>query len=210
MRIVKAVRRLQDQDRSVFGQRVSAMCGLTAFDGDDDAGIAIDGGQRELWVQIRAEGENIEGRFVSKQTGVMMDLSVDPKYADSAAAISMKESLAAVDRIELDANFAGTWKDMDLKLNTNLGQILHRASQDAVNGQIRQSKEKMAAKINSVHLQQTLELREWLGSRQGEALELLASADKSIEEMSKKVLNEAGEADALLGRLRSAIRGKVR
>ncbi len=122
---------------------------------DDDAGISIDGGDRELWVQIRTEGEKIEGRLVSKQTDVHMDLSVDPKFADSAAAVSLRDSLAAVDRIEIDANFAGTWKDIDLKLNTNLGQILRRASQDAIDGQIRQSKQALAAKVEKAHMEQT-------------------------------------------------------
>jgi uncharacterized protein (TIGR03545 family) len=177
---------------------------------DDDAGISIDGGDRELWVQVRTEGEKIEGRLVSKQTDVRMDLSIDPKFTDSAAAVSLRESLAAVDRIEIDANFTGTWKDIDLKLNTNLGQVLRRASQDAIDGQIRQSKQILAAKVEKAHSEQTLELRQWLSSQQSEALSLLASADESIEEMSKKVLDEVGDADAYLGKLRSAIRGRIR
>lgn len=177
---------------------------------DDDAGIAIDGGNRELWVQVRTEGERIEGRLVSKQTGVRMDLTVDPKFAESAAAVSLRDSLAAVDRIEIDANFVGTWKDIDLRLNTNLGQILRRASKDAIDGQVRQSKELLAAKVNKAHAEQSQQLRTWLSSQQSEALSLLASADKSIEEMSKKVLNEVGDADAYLGKLRSAIRGRIK
>lgn len=176
----------------------------------DDAAIAVNGGHRELWVQIRTEGDAIEGRLVSKQTGIQMDLAVDPKYAHTAAATSLKDSLAAVERIEIDANFSGTWKDIDLKLNTNLGQILHRASQDAINGQIRESQAKLAAKIEQAHSEQAVELQNWLSTHQGEALNLLAKADKAIEEMSRKVLDESGEADAVLGRLRSVIRGKLR
>ncbi len=123
---------------------------------EDDAGISIDGGQRELWVQLRTEGDRIEGRLVSKQTDVHMGLSTDPKYADSAVVVSLRDSLAAVNRIEIDANFAGTWKDLDLKLNTNLGQVLRRASQDAIDGQIRQSKQQLAAKVEKAHAEQTV------------------------------------------------------
>ena len=72
------------------------------------------------------------------------------------------------------------------------------------------TKQQMAEKIQQVHLKQTLELRKWLSSRQGEARSLLASADKSIEEMSRKVIDEMGDADAYLGRLRTAIGGKLR
>lgn len=177
---------------------------------DHDSGLSIEGGQRELWVQVRSEGKQLEGRLVSKQTGLKMNLRMDPKYANTAAAKSLESSLAAVDRIEIDANFQGTWKDMELSLNSNLGQIFHRAMEDAIAGQIRVSREKLTAKVDQAHLEQTLALRQWLGSQQSEARSLLASADKSIEEMSQKVLHEVGDADAYLGKLRSAIRGRLK
>ena len=175
-----------------------------------DAGIAIEGGQRELWVQVQSQGEQLKGRLVSKQTGVAMTLSLDPKYARTPAAQSLQSSLATVDRIEIDANFDGTWSDLDLNLNTNLGQIFRRATQAAIDGQIHASRQLLAARIQQVHLEQSLELRQWLGSQQTEARSLLASADKSIEEMSQKVMNEMGNADAYMGKLRSAIRGPLR
>ena len=177
---------------------------------DHDAGIRIDGGQRELWVQLRTERDQIEGRLVSKQTGVQMNLSVDPKYAQSAAVVSLQESLSAVDRIEIDAKFAGTWKDIQLTMNTNLGQIMQRATRDAIDGQLRQSRALLAAKIDQIHSDQMAELRNWLGKQQDEAMSLLASADKSIDEMSAKVMNEVGVADEYLGKLRGTIRGKLR
>jgi uncharacterized protein (TIGR03545 family) len=176
----------------------------------DDASIRIEGGQRELWVQIRSEGEQMQGRLVSKQTGIHMNLDVDPKYAETPAVVALAESLATVDRIEVDANFAGTWRDMDLDLNTNLGRIFQRAAEDAIAGQILATKRQLAKKVEQVHSQQSQELRQWLSSRQGEARTLLASADKSIEEMSRKVINEIGDADAYLGKLRNAIGGRLR
>jgi len=53
---------------------------LRLGDDHDDASIMIEGGQRELWVQIRSESDQLQGRLVSKQTGVHMNLNVDPKY----------------------------------------------------------------------------------------------------------------------------------
>ena len=83
-------------------------------------------------------------------------------------------------------------------------------TQDAINGQMLATKKKMTEKIEEAHLEQTLELRKWLSSRQSEARTLLASADKTIEEMSRKVVDEIGDADAYLGKLRSAIEGRLR
>ncbi len=177
---------------------------------DHDAGISIAGGQRELWVQIKSEADQLQGRLVSKQTGLKMKLVMDPKFADTVAAKSLESSLAAVDQIEIDANFEGTWKDLDVHLSTNLGPIFHRATRDAIDGQIRASRERLAAKVEQTHFQQTQSLRQWLSSQQSEARSLLASADQSIEEMNQKVLAEAGDADAYLGKLRSAIRGRLK
>ncbi len=176
----------------------------------EDAGITIVGGQRELWVQIRTENDQIEGRLVSKQTGVNLDLNIDSKYAGAAGVTSLRESLAAVDRIEVDARFNGTWRDIDMKVSTNLGGILRRAGQDAIAGQVRETKQQLASKVDEAHREQSLVLQQWMQTQQSEARDLLASADKSIEEMTEKVLNEVSDADVYLGRLRGAIRGKLK
>jgi len=99
---------------------------------------------------------------------------------------------------------------MDLDLNTNLGQIFHRAAQDAIAGQMLATRRQLAEQVEQAHAKQTVELRKWLASRQSEARTLLASADKSIEEMSRKVIDEMGSADAYLGKLRTAIEGRLR
>lgn len=178
-----------------------------------EAKLAVNGGKRELWIQVRTEGDRVDGRFVSKQTDVQMDLSVDSKFDSAAGIVSLRNSLAAVDRIEVDATFAGTWKDMDLNLNSNLGQVMRRATQDAVDDQVKETKARLAAKVESVHAKQATELRQWLGQQAGAARELIASADSSIEEMRRKVLSKVGdskEVEMLGSRLRSAMQGALR
>lgn len=178
--------------------------------GGGDAQLSIDGGQRELWVQIESKGDQISGRLVSKQTGVAMDLSTDSSVSQNVAVTSFKESLSTVDRIEIDAQFAGTWRDLDFSLQCNLDQILQRASRQALEGQVEDVKAKLAAKIEKTHYDQSLALQQWLGTQQSQARSLLAVADESIQELNQKVLDEVGNADTYLGRLRGAIRGGLR
>ena len=176
-----------------------------------EAGIAVTGGRRELWVQIRAEGDTVNGRLVSKQTGLKMDMTVAPKYAATAGVAALQESLSEVDRIEIDANFSGTWRDLNLKLSSNLGPIMKRATQQALEEQLRHTQDKMTSEIAKVHLEQSTQLRKWLSTQAGEARELLAKADRSIEEMSQKVLSATSGAEAVLGsRLRSALESRLR
>lgn len=177
---------------------------------DGETSIQVTGGQRELWVQIKTEGDQMEGRLVSKQTGVSLDLMAPAKFANSAAAESLRESLSFVDRIEMDARFTGTWRDLDLKLSSNLGQVLRRAGEDAIAKQVADAKRQLAITIHQEHANQSLALQQWLGSRQNEAQSLLANAEKFTDEMGRKLQNEVGDADAYLGKLRGAIRGKLR
>lgn len=172
-----------------------------------DAQLSIAGGQRELWVQIRTQGDQITGRLVSKQTGATIALATDSKYADTVAVTTFQESMSAVDRIEIDAELGGTWDDIDLDLHCNLNAILQRASQQAFASQLGDAKKQLAAKIKKTFYDEALSLQRWHGAQQLQARSLLADADQSIQEMNQKVLDEVGNADAYLGKLRGAIRG---
>ena len=176
----------------------------------NEAGIAIEGGAHELWVTLTNEAGALRGELISKRTGVQMRLDAAPSIADTTAAQSLQASLAAVQNIEIDAHFQGSWNDLELSLETNLSRTFRDAAQRAIAGQIRESRARLAASVEKAHVEQTTALRAWLANQQVEARSLLTQADKSIEEMSQKVLDEVGNADAYLGKLRSAIRGGLK
>lgn len=175
-----------------------------------DVGVAIAGGVREVWVQLSSRGEHLEGRLVSKQTGVNMRLDVKGDAGASTAAIQMNQSLANVDHVEIDAEFNGTWEDLDLKLNTNLGQVFNDAAKTAIASQMEASKAKVAAEVDEAHREQMLELNEWMLAQQNQAQSLLAKADKSVEDLSRKILSEINGADQYLGKLKTAFGSSLR
>ncbi|TWT56571.1 TIGR03545 family protein [Allorhodopirellula solitaria] len=172
--------------------------------------VAVNGGQREVWVQLDSQGEQVQGRLVSKQMGVNMHLDVDGDAANSPAVVTMNQSLANIESIEVDAAFRGDWKKFDLDLKTNLGSVFGDALEAAIAQQLSESKAKLAAKVDDAHREQMLQLREWMSQQQNEAQSLLASADRSIEEMSQKVLAEVGDADSYLGKLRTSFGTSLR
>ncbi|MEM1227535.1 MAG: TIGR03545 family protein [Planctomycetota bacterium] len=178
--------------------------------GGKDMEIQIAGGQREVWVQLDSQGDDLQGRLVSKQTGVAMRIDLGGAAATSSAAIAMNQSLAQVDQIEIDAAFEGSWKDIDLTLHTNLGTIFRDAAEGAIAKQLDVSKAKLALEVDEVHREQMLALREWMTEQQIETQGLLSGADEAIEEMSQKVLAEVGGADQYLGKLRTAFGKSLR
>lgn len=172
---------------------------------DDRVGIAVSGGRREVWAQFVREGEAIRGRLVSKHTDLEMQLRLAPDLARSGIAGQLSSRLAEVDRIEIDAEFGGSWTDLDLKFESNLERILREATEEAIATEIAARREQIAASVRHQHAKQTAELERWIETRQTEARSLVAAADASIDEMFQKVTRGVGSADAYLGRLKSSL-----
>lgn len=178
---------------------------------DEEIGIAVEGGERELWAQVIRDGDQIRGRLVSKQTGLRMRLRVAPRFATSPIAMSIDDRLSDVDRIEIDARFGGTWQvggtweAIDLRLESNLERVLREAADEAIAAQIEASRAKLAATIRRRHARHTEDLQEWIGTRQSEARHRLAAADRSIEEVFQSVTRGIGSAETYLGRLRDKL-----
>lgn len=170
----------------------------------DKMAVAIAGGQREVWVQMSSQGDRLQGRMVSQQVGVQMRLDTPSEFAATPAAQTLNQSLAGVDRIDIDAKFEGRWNDLDLNLDTNLDEVFRTAAEGAIAKQLEVSRQQLTAKVDRLHREQLLKLKEFMATQQNEANALLAKADQSIEEMSQRVYREVGDADKYLGRLRSA------
>ncbi|MEM6363054.1 MAG: TIGR03545 family protein [Planctomycetota bacterium] len=186
--------------------------------GGDQIDVAIAGGRRELWVQLDTRGgegahsdeEYLSGRLVSKQVGVAMRVDLHGTLAQTDFAVAINESLADVDRVEVDAAFEGTWDDLRLRLNTNVGDSFVDAARSAVGQQIASSQKHLSDKINTAHREQMLVLREWMTKQQTEVQNLIAKTDAEIEAMSQKVLAEVGGADKYLGKLRTSFGKSLR
>ena len=162
--------------------------------------IQIDGGRRELWVRLRLEDDQVDGRLVSKQSDVDMRLNVDGAIGESFAAKSLAQSLQSIDRVEVNASITGTLDRLELGgLQTNLDRALKLAANDAVKGQIAASKLAMADRIAQVHQEESARLRDWIASHEGQADQMLARADSIIETTRQKILGEIGDRDYIGG-----------
>lgn len=169
---------------------------------NDVMDLDIRDGKTELWVQLNTHGDQIEGRLVSRRLGTRIELSGPDKVVRTPMFTTLKNSLAAVDRIEVDANFVGTWKDPEFKISSNLTEVLKTGIRDATTGQIAATRERMEAEVNRVYTDQVGQLQSWLADQQLKTNEMLAKADNTVQDISRKVMAETNKADAYLGRLR--------
>jgi len=168
----------------------------------DSLDLDIRDGKMELWVQLNTTGDQIEGRLVSRRLGTRIELGGSDKVTRTPMFTTLQNSLASVDRIEVDANFVGTWKDPEVKISSNLTEVLKTGIRDATTGQIAATRQKMESEVNRVYTDQMGELQSWLASQQVKTSELLAKADNTVQDISRKVMSETNKADAYLGRLR--------
>ncbi|HBJ35880.1 MAG TPA: TIGR03545 family protein [Planctomycetaceae bacterium] len=171
--------------------------------GSNDAlDLAIRDGKLELWVQLNTSGDQIQGRLVSRRLGTRIELGGPEKVLRTPLFTSLQNSLASVDRIEIDTNFVGTWNDPEFKINSNLTEVLQSGVREATAGQIAATRQKMESEVNRVYADQVGQLQSWLASQQVKTNELLAKADNTVQDISRKVMSETSKADAYLGRLR--------
>ena len=171
--------------------------------GDSDSlAFELTDGRMELWAQLDSTGDTVQGRIVSRRVDTKIDLQSNPKVADTVIARDLRNSLANVDRVEIDATFAGTWADMDVSVSTNLTQSLKSGINQAVVAQITATRASLNAKLNETYQAQMTELQTFMASEQTQARTLVAKADTTIQEFSDKVLGESSAAESYLGRLR--------
>lgn len=179
--------------------------------GDDQrAMVSLSGGKREVWVQMRSEGKQIQGRFVSKQTGVRLGLDVDSKYDSLPAAEALRESLAGVDVVTIDAGFEGTWDKLSMNMDTNLGKVLGDAANQAIDRQLAASKQQMAEKVEKAFSAEQEKLFVWFNEKQVDTQTLTAKADSLLEDLGKKLLDGVDSSEVTIGRMNDFLNGRFR
>ena len=179
--------------------------------GDDrHAMVSLAGGKREVWVQMRSEGDQVQGRFVSRQTGVRLGLDVDSKYDTLPATEALRESLAGVDSVTIDAGFEGTWEKLSMHMDTNLGNVLRDAADDAVHRQLIASKQQMTEKVQRAFEQEQTKLTTWFQQKEIDAQSLTAKADVLLEDLGKKLLDGVDSSEVTIGRMNDFLNGRFR
>lgn len=171
----------------------------------DDGGLAIDGGQLELWVQVEMLGPQLSGRMVSRQTDTQLSLQLPPKLQRTALASSLQKSLSEIDRIEVDARFAGTWTEMDLTLASNLTEALSQSVRRAAADQLAQTRQQLTETVDASYRQQMQKLQDWLGTQQSAARDLMAQADQAVEDVHRRLVSELPQPSLYMGRLNGAL-----
>jgi uncharacterized protein (TIGR03545 family) len=164
-------------------------------------------GRMELWVQIDVCGEEIAGRLVSRRTGVHIDSQVTPMIAETQMFHAFRNTVGNVDRVDVDADFKGSWNDLDLVVKTNLTGLFKTAVRDATARQTDVLRAQMESEVDRLYAGQVTFLQNWLAGQHSSTYELLAKADDAVQKVSRQVLSESSNADAYLGRLRGSRAG---
>lgn len=177
---------------------------------DQHAMVTASGGQREIWVQMRSQNGRIRGQFISKQTGVNLDLAVDSMYDSLPATDALRQSLAAVDTVTINAGFSGDWDNLTTSVDTNLGDILQEAANKAITTQLAATKADMNRRVSEAFVAEQNKLNEWFTAKQTDARSLTAKADSLLEEMGRKLLDGVDSSEATIGRMHDFLKGRLR
>ncbi|TVP98632.1 MAG: TIGR03545 family protein [Planctomycetaceae bacterium] len=173
----------------------------------DTLDLDVRDGRIEWWVELRTRGERIDGRVVSRRTETRIELDGPTRVRETPMFVGLRDALAQVDQIRIDAEVTGSWDAPEFRVETDLTERLKTGVQDAAKEQIADVRRRMASEVDRFHARQLDELREWLGGQQQQADRLLAKADTAVQEISRKVMAETQRGDAYLGKLRGKLPG---
>ncbi|MEM0927027.1 MAG: TIGR03545 family protein [Planctomycetota bacterium] len=181
--------------------------GMTLGD-DGRSRIVVNGGRREVWVQMRSEGDQIQGRFVTKQTGVHVGLDVNEQLAELPGTKTLQESLRNIDEITIDAGFQGTWENLSMNLNSNLGKRLKEATQQAMREQIAASKQEMKRRVEDTFAEERTQLTSWFNQQSAKVTSLTAEADALIKTVGRGMIDDVESSEVTIGRLNQFLKGR--
>lgn len=173
----------------------------------DTLDLNVHEGRIEWWVEVRARGERLDGRVVSRRTGTHIELNAPEEFQRTPLYRGIRDTLARIDQVQVEAELSGSWTDPDLRIETNVTELLKSGFRDAAQAQVADARWRLESEIDRVYQEQQGELRNWLASQQVQADRLLAKADAQVQEVSRKVMTETQRGDAYLGRLRDKLPG---
>ncbi len=165
--------------------------------------VAIDGGAQEVWAQLESRGDQLTGRVMTRRTGLELDVQSTHATANSFVT-KMRQTLSAINQVEVDAHFAGTQSDLTCEIVTNLTPLIKAGMDHALVAQTEAARLQWVARLDDVHQQELKGLQQSLMAEQTQTRDLVARADAKAESLNESLLGDDNRADAYLGRLRSS------
>lgn len=172
---------------------------------NDTIDLDIRDGRIEWWVELQTQGEQLRGRVVSRRVDTRIELDAPERISRTAMFTSLQGTLASIDQVQVEATLAGTWKEPEFAIQTNLTEILQTGVRDAAQRQLVDTRKRLESELEQAYAEQMRELEDWLASQQTKANELIAKANQTVQEAQGKILAETQKADAYLGRLRDKV-----
>lgn len=172
---------------------------------NDTIDLDIRDGRVEWWVELQTQGEQLRGRLVSRRVDTRIELDAPERISRSVMFTSLQGTLAGIDQVQVEATLTGTWKDPEVAIQTNLTEILRTGVREAAQQQLVDTRKRLESELDRAYAKQLRELQDWLANQQTQANEVVAKANRTVQEAQGKIVAETQKADAYLGRLRDKI-----
>lgn len=164
-------------------------------------GVAVEEGRVDLDSSLKIVGENqIRGGAQAELGGLKLLL---PRKEGNALWNAMADALVSVDRFHLDVDVQGTLGDYQVKIESDLDQILRKALDQAVSGQLKKfesglrkavdEKAKGALSGAEGQLDGLLDLNQILSAKESSWKDLLVKAQGGLGPAKKKLPGGLGD-----------------
>jgi uncharacterized protein (TIGR03545 family) len=154
----------------------------------DKLGVTVAAGEASLKADVRLEGDQLTGLIELRQSSTLA--ANTPMLRDDRLAAMLQESLSGVDQLEATVKLAGTVKQPDVKIESNVGSQLAAGLNGAVGKYLSERKERLLEKL------------------QGHVDKQVAKLETLRREAQEELLSKLGEDQQLITHLASLMSGK--
>ncbi|MEZ6091355.1 MAG: TIGR03545 family protein [Pirellulaceae bacterium] len=171
----------------------------------EKASIAMSPGGLELWVQMSIDGDQVDGKLISRMRNTHVAANIPSNKFNAAMVSSLTGSLQNVREVNVEALFAGRWDALKVNVASNLSGLFSNAIKTSLDVQVAETKQQLMTIADNAYRDQAGELQSWLTQQQAEVRKTLTTVDGSVEEISQKLVQQLGAPDLYLGRLRRGL-----
>ncbi|MEL6898152.1 MAG: hypothetical protein AAFP90_18795, partial [Planctomycetota bacterium] len=161
----------------------------------DQLAVSVDGGPTEIWLQINTVGEEFSGRLVSQQNDARIRIAADNRVKNTVVMQTISQRLNAIDKLNVDATFSGTWngqtpKLQDVAVDSNVTQVLQDGWQQGVQAQVADARRVLQARMDLACQTQQQQLNQWLNEKQEDLGSLVGDLDEQIQKQVAQLTDQ--------------------
>ena len=162
------------------------------FGNADRLAMSMSSGGAHLWAQLEFVGDAMTGDIRWRQDQVQLEPAVSAGCGGRRLQVRLAEALAEINCVQASVSLAGNFTDPQCRIQSNLGPLVVRGLQTAVQHELQALAEELAAKADAALQTELAKLDGMLQGQRDKLLARLSDEERKIEAVKQELVANMG------------------